>query len=787
MRTKLGLTVLAIWAGVHITGCTTDELTGEPKENQAPTVWLSAAPPEGTVTSYTIRLWWGGWDPDGEIAYYEYVVTDNEGGVFDPADTTSTPDDYKWKRVYGNDSLFTFTADVVADSTDFTDNRLEPEEFRRSHTFFIRAVDERGMRSERPVYRSFTSRTLSPVVDVIIPRATGVEPAQVPPVTTFKWVATDFVSNELEVQEPESIRTILVNTKFHGGRTQQTLDYIRKNPNAPEWTSWRNYQTAGDTGKVWTTPPLSIPDSYVFAIQAKDEAGAVNPVFDLARNVRFILVGSRSTGPILTVRNQFLGAIVTSSPNTPLSILDIPAGVEMEFEWEADASSYGGIVSGYRYGWDILDLNDPEQWAISYTPFIGRVAKSPIRTFFFGSHTFHIEVIDNSGFTSRVGVRVNVVPFTMGRNILFVDDWVENNDSGWDRTVPPGILPSDGEHDAFWESILSNVEGFSADIDMSHIEPGNQQVPIEVLADYRSVVWSSAGTHTSESPAFLNDVIRFIDPTRPSPGGKQTPNLAALFMAAGGHLLIAGDRVMTMVVNRTSFGINAPVFPMIFRYELAGDQDGSYTTDGNDVGVRGVGDASFGYNECCVNVLDVAVNTTPLTKRRPPAQQPGGQGCAVDHLRSFTSDKDGLRVAMPADSDFPKLELRPETAAPGRFYHTNGINTDLYNPPYFHNEARCAALAETDPSRARTCFEPIYTLACNDTNSVAFGSPIAFWTKVFENRIPDVGGKPARSAVFGFHPVYFKPDQVKAAIDVILFDEWGLRRAAAATRNTGGK
>ena len=43
--------------------------------------------------------------------------------------------------------------------------------FTRSHTFFIRAVDEQGLRSREPAYRSFTSRTISPEVRITVPRA----------------------------------------------------------------------------------------------------------------------------------------------------------------------------------------------------------------------------------------------------------------------------------------------------------------------------------------------------------------------------------------------------------------------------------------------------------------------------------------------------------------------------------------------------------------------------------------------------------------------------------------
>lgn len=764
-----------------LAGCASDELVGQGMDNQPPQVWLSSAPPEGTVSKYTLHLFWGGWDPDGEIAFYEYIITNNESGVFDPADTTSTPGDYKWKTVISNDSIFTFTADLVADSTAFADNELEPEEFRRSHTFFIRSVDEQGARAQKPAYRSFTSRTLSPIVNVLIPRRTLLNPASVPPITTFQWTAKDFVSNKDQVQDPDSVRWIVVPTKRFGDDWDATFDYIRTSPDAPEWSDWHYYQAPGDTGRFWTSKPMEF-GNYLFAIQAMDEAGAVSPVFDLDFNLRRILVSTRATGPVLTVRNEFLGTVVTSSPNTPLAILDLPAGLPMQFEFEADATSYGGIVSGYRYGWDILDLNDDSLWEIDFTPFIGDVARSPLRTFFFGTHTFHIEVVDNSGFKSRVGVLLNIVQFNMQRNLLLVDDWRDGTTQNFGSTK--GAIPSDGETDQFWRHVLSSAEGFNPAVDVFELRPGVPTVPIQVVADYQNIIWNAAASHNSESGAVIAEMVKFKDPDERNTGGKSTPNIPALFMQAGGHMLICGEQAMTMVINRFSFSEGPPVFPIIFRYELTGDQDGVYGE--SDIGVKGVGENSFAYNHCCLNVLDIAYIQNVFNVRRPPKQRvPPNTGCPVnlirDHDLGGNGRTDGLRAAVPVDLStgpgFPRLELRSEVAGdPTRFYHESkiGLNCDIYNPMYFNDLTACGPVAELVP--ARSCFQPIYTLECVNTASVIFGAPIAFWTSQFATRVPDVGGIAARTAVWGFQPVYFNPDQVKAAVEIIVHDEWQIPR-----------
>ena len=768
MRGSIHVVLFAALAALAA-GCADDKIVGTAKENRPPQVWLSSAPPEGSVSNYTLHLFWGGWDPDGDIAYYEYAITDNEGGVFDPADTTGAD---KWRTVYSNDSTFTFSADLVADSSEADPENLTPVDFIRTHTFFIRAVDEGGLASVKPAYRSFTARTLSPVVDILVPQSVAFDPAQVAPIVTFRWIARDYVSNEREVQEPDSVRWILVPTSLFGGNWGSTIDYIRKNPDAPEWSPWRFYRAPGDSGKSWTTRPLDY-GQYMFGVQVMDEAGAVCPVFDEDRNLRRVAVTPRRSGPLLGVYNRFMGTILTASPDTPPTIIDLPSGVPMSFRFTADASGYGGFVSGYRYGWDIQDFNDESQWDNSFTPFVMFVnglatASTPARTWQFDTHTFYVEAIDNSGYVSRAAVTVNIVPFNFSKSVLFVDDYDEAGNAGFDLTN--GGAPSDQEHDAFWEEMLSDVSGFDPSVDMIEVE---DNLPIQTLADYKSVVWNAYSSYNAATGlSLLSDLIRFV-PDDPAlgggtGGGKVTPNLLALFMAAGGHLLLCGEQPMTAVINSKFLGNGG--FPVIFRYELTGDQKSPY--DDSDVGVTGVGEMSFAYNECCVNVLDISWISNPKSIRNSKAHT-----CPVRAIRKHSAPADGLRSALPIDGSggFPLLELRPEVASPGRTFAPDqmGLVNDVYNAPYF--DQVCDRFTETNPPR--WCYQPIYGHGCLDESSLIYGAPIAFWTLTFADRVPDVGGGPAaRSAVWGFEPVFFKPTQVEQALGIILFDEWKLPR-----------
>lgn len=752
------MAVAAVVVLPQVPGCT-DTHRGIIKPNQPPHVWLSSGPPEGTTAVYTVSLYWGGWDPDGEIAYYEYAITNNSDGPFCPEDTTGRE---KWNKVYGNDSTFLFSADQLASTRP---NNMVTE-FTRSHTFFIRAVDREGLASVEPAYRSFTARTLSPKVNVTIPRRTGTAPAFVPPITTFRWNAQDYIDDLTNKIDPDSVSWILEATWPHNRSYEETIEYIRKLPvDSPEWDKWGGwkwYKAPRDSGRFWTTPPLEF-EPYVFAIRAMDEAGAITPVFDEAYNVRRVQVSQRTTGPVFTVKNEYLGLVTTAICHEPVTILDLPAGIPIGFSWEASAEHYGGTVTGYRYGWDIDDLTDPDGWEVDYTPFTATTARSPDRTFFFGTHTFTVEVVDNSGYCSRVEIKVNVIQFSMENNLYFIDDFNEGSQVGWDDIVAPGLTPNDEQHDAFWLDMLSDVAGFNATSDMLDVKLCDV-VPLTDLARYKCLIWSVNGVVKTFKGTVLHEYIRFRPPEAgQAAGGKRYPNVLALFLAAGGHLLICGNQPISLVIN-PDISIMEYRFPLIFLYELTGNQ----RVQPNVNTVR-TGKDSFAYRELCLETVDFAY--VDNFRRRGP-----GFYCPTHSFRIIPPGSlrnHTMRGAIPADPKFPRLDLRPEAAGAYREYREDhkGLDVELYNTQYFLDAC------STVPRKPRNCFEPLYLIDCLDNTECTYAQPVAFWTSTYADRVADAPGAiAARSAVFGFPPVFFNPDQTRQALEVILFDEWQLPR-----------
>ncbi len=785
---RIPLFVLVVALIGLFAACASDTLSGDPVANQPPTVWLSSGPPEGSTGSYTVQLFWGGWDPDGEIRYYEYLVTDNVTGVFNPADTTGVP----WEPVVGNDSTFVFSADsLLGPASDQTSI------FIRSHTFFIRAVDEDNARSKEPAYRSFTSRTISPEVRVTTPRQElGITPADMPPISTLSWLATDFIDDDVSKQDPDSVQWALVSTVAHNNDYAKTIEYLRENPDAPEWYPWSWYKAPNDSGKSWTTPPLEFGD-YIFAIRAKDEAGAVTPVlteFGTSVNVRRLKVQARLSGPTFIITSELIGSVIAASCDYPLTIVDIPANVDLSFSLSACAEHYGGTVSGYRYGWDILDLEDPTQWEVDYTPFLTAVAKTPPRAFNFGTHTFTAEVIDNSGFCSRIEVKVNIIRFTGERNLLIVDDYRADEaagQSGWAATN--GGVPNDAEHDGFWQDMVSNVDGFDPGRDMIAISV-DRELPLTTIASYKDVIWSAFSDVdmrlVGELPLLYTYIQYRSQLPPPNTGGacsptggvsgKVLPNYIGLAMKAGVHVLITGTHPVQNAISRiNSPSVRWPAIP-IYEFERGSVQTGTGPRDADDP----PGDHAFAYKDLCLEVIDFGYQSNGRIRSRGTGSVANQRYCPTNGWRTPNGESrrdDGMRGGIPADPNFPAIALRPEVADPGRLFAptSQAIDVEVYNPAYFRKGAACQYVEAPRP-----CFEPIYLLDCLDTDERTYQQPIAFWTSVYADvvseDIPSAVG--ARSAVFGFPPVYFNPGQVKPGIEYILFDEWQLPRKPASAQ-----
>jgi hypothetical protein len=334
--------------------------------------------------------------------------------------------------------------------------------------------------------------------------------------------------------------------------------------------------------------------------------------------------------------------------------------------------------------------------------------------------------------------------------------------------ITNGAVPNDAELDGFWQDMLEDVAGFDFAEDAITAKAGDP-ISIVKFASYKSVIWDVYAAYNTSPTARpkLYDMIRFKskDPSKSQSTGKIQPNLLALFVRAGGHLLLCGQQPMTQAINTEGFFDLAERYPFIFKYELEGDQDGDYS---DQIQVNNpVGDKSFPYLDACVNVIDIAYGGFSELRTRVE------NGCGVNTIRQINQQQEGFREAFPLDASFPTLTLRNEVAGPGRAYapSVKGLNSEMYNPPYF---ASCAQ-AQLDP--VRDCFEPVYGHVCLNTASPLYHAPVAFWSSSYADVQPSADdGVKARSFYMGVEPFYFVPTEAKQMLDLILFGEWQLPR-----------
>ncbi|HET6350448.1 MAG TPA: hypothetical protein VFH88_15330 [Candidatus Krumholzibacteria bacterium] len=114
--------------------------------NHPPQVWIAAGPPEGGTVPSPVHFYWGGWDKDGAIKGFEYILTANEGEALSPYDTVGVP----WSPVNGFDSVFVVTNDSIPAPWPATGKVGV-----RSHTFLLHAIDDQGRRSAGAAVRTF--------------------------------------------------------------------------------------------------------------------------------------------------------------------------------------------------------------------------------------------------------------------------------------------------------------------------------------------------------------------------------------------------------------------------------------------------------------------------------------------------------------------------------------------------------------------------------------------------------------------------------------------------------
>jgi hypothetical protein len=563
--------------------------------------------------------------------------------------------------------------------------------------------------------------------------------------------------------EPQFVRWLCTQVVDTMGNYNPTFDIVgdlNLHPDRYEsgWSSWVPYANPdGRTATVGKDEPLALRRSHIFAVQAKNRSGKVTTVFTRGMNIRQFIV-SATAAPRLIITEPFLGSKVFLGMDPRPTTVSFPTGLEMNFSWKADASSYGGRIVGYRYGWDVSDINDDHDWAVEFPLQITHARSIAYQS---GVHTLFVEAIDNSGAITLGMIELSLVPFTMERNLLWVDDFRSTSDFA----QVDYAFPREDEHDAFWLGLCAKATGFDPSRDVYDVSYSYGGMPpgLSLITRYKNIIWTYNSDRLSGA---WDDVILFTPESMVSWGPKLMNNYLSVFLAKGGHLITEG-------MSEKAAGLAAilPVvqaargFPLNVKCELLGNSDGC---EGDTSSVN-----SCAYKDCCITMLD-KIDGTFRTDSDMPMRRIRNYDCMYP---GAVKSADMWHTRVPGMPE--QLNLWSEILKAGRWYapnepgsHPGGFTpVEIYDPAYWMGRNGVAS---------QGCFHPMYRMKSKNTMSVLNNQAVALWVTKYADVVPDVSAGiavAAPSAHFGFELWFFDRSQVSRIVDVI-FGEWGI----AATR-----
>ena len=456
--------VLALALLVPAAGCS--KLKKTFVENQPPTVRLSHAPVSSSGReTYTYRMDWVGYDPDGRVDYFLYAK--------DPKDLNHP--DSSWVRTERNEEVIEFPA-KYPDEPIPTKGATAAE----PHVFAIRAVDNLGTQSET-VYRAFFATTAAPIVSVDNPRPREAIEPLVTPSVRINWSGQDPdgptgrpVSYRFRLFSQQNPDFPTISNFINFATDPATRDSFRRlyaptfgpSDHCPTCREWQSSPAETTTAHYTNLIPSS---TYLFVVTGFDAAGAYDPIFLRSKNMLQFNVGyAGSNGPVITMFSSFFFYEYPSGGylNVPSRYfrVEVPADQFVTFNWFALPPA-GADIRRYRWVLDLEDLSDEtprrnnQDWyhwsAYSLTTTSATIGKFTPPAGTTETHAFFIEAEDTNGLKSLGIIQFTVVRPTFAKPLLFVQDCRLQadqyllNQPGVYKT-PSGAWPMKAELDTFF-------------------------------------------------------------------------------------------------------------------------------------------------------------------------------------------------------------------------------------------------------------------------------------------------------------------------------------------------
>jgi hypothetical protein len=444
-------------------GCSTDtELGGVAIPNARPDTRITGEPPTLLEAGFVVHFNWSGVDADGRIVGYQWKISDNGLDGISPRDTlTHDPltgaELNPWRFTTANDSTFY----VLADQPDFPRDEASPRSF-RTHSLFIRAVDDKGEVDATPAYISFTSTTIVPTAKVTFAQGPSTTQAsRAPSTVNVNYTGTD---PDYDRNVPTQVRYLWKRAQLADGTDirlpveyyahyEELVDF-----DDPDWSTWKRY-AIDENLRVATYTNQQAGQYWLFAVQMQDTAGAVSVGRRYGVEVaHFSIQQPGSLRPGGELSEPFLGRSTQESV-LPISIA---AGQPLNFAWKGDTSDYNGKIVSFQHGWDLVSVDDPADpgWAIP--PGLSennRFAEEMV--FQEGTHTFTLKIVDDSAQQTVFRRVLNVVPYVdyeLQKELMVIDQVDDERNNTW---LDQQSIPRDREsyRNDFWSFLQSQPGG----------------------------------------------------------------------------------------------------------------------------------------------------------------------------------------------------------------------------------------------------------------------------------------------------------------------------------------
>jgi hypothetical protein len=539
--------------------------------NLLPEAQLTAAPRPGGTTTFVVLLRWSAFDPDGQVQRFVYALDPPVEG------------DTLWTATAEHEITLTLPSTVPPDPLSPPGTRIVSKD---THTFVLRAIDNLGARSPT-VVRSFTSTTVAPETQLESPTPNRQLAVSTLPQVLIRWHGTDLdgaTRTTPVIFKYKLVPATDIQPSLEAGLSPARVQDFFGRDRESGYAGWDS--TDADHAS-YLASGLTPGRDYVFAVVARDEAGAWEPRFLLDSNALHFKPTLQNLGPRITlsspfyVQTQSTGGILLDPSKIPT--IEIPPNTPLAFHWSAAPTS-GTSLGGYRWSIDIeggdianehprlddSDVHHWSSWSLSETqatvgPFTGSVDTTV-------QHFLYVEARDQVGFVSLFTLRLSVIVPRFDKPLLVIDDMYGT--LGTSITVP---YPIEAEQDSFYfarggvpdrlvggTSLAGAFAGFPFDT-LDYRFFGRAGIPLSTLGRYRVVAWYTDNTSSSgvsDSPfgsGKPSSAIRYINVTGHL-------NTLAVYLRQGGKAFLFGDGMVTSIANGsfsngTQFGV--PFIPYV--------------------------------------------------------------------------------------------------------------------------------------------------------------------------------------------------------------------------------